>query len=1282
MHDLGSSRSVPLRTVKRHFSLFLRRATPAVGFLVLFLQQSTPAVTCAPENGRLSVNVGTGQITDTNDGAPNTRDPYTVADSTGALSAPATVFAQVAPPPIQVTEWSAFNDQTAGANTHPNATAWSLFGTESGLLRNIATGMNLPVTLSHTNVGASGVDSMSGPNDGTPADALFSPYVNWAEGGTSSAQIQTADSVTYTFSGLNPARTYTFRATGIHGGGYANRWTRAEIQGAVSQTAAHTSGVLTSAQQPTFLNATQAAWNSGENHVGEVIGWDAIDPGGDGTFSIVLTKYVGDYPGGNAGIAPHGYAFQAIRLQQVKTGPAEPPTTVPDSTTMHHNQKVLLDVLANDTGFIDAATVAIVSPPVSGSASVNTQGRILYTHMTGAPASDSFTYRVSGPGGTSAPTTVSISFATTLRIANSRLNVPADPPPTAHQLVPAFTANPSFSQPVALATPPGDTRRLFVCEKTGLLRVITDVTAPNPTVLTVLDLPALLPPRGETLLTNGEEGLLSVAFHPNFATNRYFYVFYSARAFRPGTTTLVRNERVARFTMQAGNPNAADTASELVLIQQEDEADNHQGGSMNFGPDGYLYISLGDEGGGDDSFNNSQKINGDFFSGMLRIDVDKKPGSLNPNNHLAVMRDAGVARYAVPPDNPWVGANSFNGLPVTPSTVRTEFWAVGLRNPWRMAFDSVTGELWCADVGQELYEEVNILTAGGNYGWAYREGLHPGPKAPVAGFVGIDPIYEYNHTGSAGDPNLQGNSVIGGVVYRGSRFTSLVGAYIFGDYVSRNIWSLRRNTGAAPTVVRLAGDGGISAFGTDPSNGNVLLCDLDNGILRRLVVNDALGSTFPQTLSDTRLFSDLSDLSPAPGLLPYSINLPFWSDHGIKRRWFMVPDGVGDFTYSRDGEWSLPNGTIWVKHFDLDLTRGNPATRRRIETRLLVKNAAGVYGVSYRWNAAQTEATLAPDQGVDIPLNIIENGNPRVQTWRIPSRADCLACHTSQAGHALSFNTRQLNLSSNMNGFIGNQIALLEGHGFLTNSAGSPNVLPRHVRPDETGYSVEGRARSYFAVNCANCHRPGGTATPAAWDGRAHVTLAQTGLINGAAINNRGNPLNKLVVPGDTAHSVVLNRMAVTNGFTRMPPLASNELDATNIALVTDWITNSLPSRQTYQQWRQQHFGNTTSPEGEPGIDAEGDGMTNEAECIAGTNPLRGDSAFRLIPITIGQIRILQFNLPANRSFRIERTTDFGAWLPLDAPNNDGLPFAAGSVYFVIPIDAEKRFYRARLWEN
>ena len=441
-------------------------------------------------------------------------------------------------------------------------------------------------------------------------------------------------------------------------------------------------------------------------------------------------------------------------------------------------------------------------------------------------------------------------------------------------------------------------------------------------------------------------------------------------------------------------------------------------------------------------------------------------------------------------------------------------------------------------------------------------------------------------------------------------------------------------------------------------------------------------STFPQNLSDTGVFADLTDLSPAPGLLPYSVNVPSWSDFAIKRHWFIVPDGLGDFTYNHDGAWGVPDGTVWVQHFDLDLTRGNPATRRRVETRLLVKNPAGISGVSYRWNDAQTGATLAPDAGVDIPFNVIESGVPRVQTWRIPSRAECTACHTSQAGFALSFTTRQLNLAGDMNGFSGNQIGLLEAHGFLTNSADSPNLLPRHVRPDENAYSIEARVRSYLDVNCANCHRPGGTAAPSVWDGRVQVILAQTGLLNVSPVNNLGNTLNKLIVPADIAHSVVLSRMAASNGFTRMPPLASNELDATDIALVTNWISNSLPSRQSYDQWRQQYFGNTTSLAGAPTADPDGDGVTNQNEFLTGTNPVQSASAMRLNPVRVGGTTTFQFNVPENRSFLVEESTNLATWQPMNIPGNDGVPRPAGPVAITAPITGARAFYRVRFWEN
>jgi glucose/arabinose dehydrogenase len=423
----------------------------------------------------------------------------------------------------------------------------------------------------------------------------------------------------------------------------------------------------------------------------------------------------------------YNHAMSASEIVASRNAGPNPgaPVASPDSVTMHHGQKARIPVTANDAGSLFPAGVTIVSPPTYGAASPDSAGRVLYAHTSGAPASDSFTYTVSGMGGTSAAVAVTVNFATGLRIANNTLNVPSTPPPTSYQLINPYP-NLVFNQPLCIRTPPGETNRLFVCEKTGLVRVIPDLAAATPTAVTFLNLPALLSSRGETLATSSENGLLGLAFHPGYATNGYFYVFYSV------TVSGSLYQRVSRFTVQAGNPNAANTASEVILINQVHPASNHNGGDLHFGPDGYLYISLGDGGGANDQYNNSQRIDLSFFSAMARIDVDKRPGNLAPNPHTAVPLYSGSAAYAVPVDNPFVGATTFNGSAVNPANVRTEFYAVGLRNPWRFSFDLVTSNLWCADVGQNLYEEIDLITSGGNYGWAYREGAHNGPKAASA----------------------------------------------------------------------------------------------------------------------------------------------------------------------------------------------------------------------------------------------------------------------------------------------------------------------------------------------------------------------------------------------------------------------------------------------------------------------------------------------------------------------------------------------------------------------
>lgn len=690
---------------------------------------------------------------------------------------------------------------------------------------------------------------------------------------------------------------------------------------------------------------------------------------------------------------------QALTLEEINAsrtlGPnPAPPVAAADSVTMHRGQKASVPVLSNDTRGVFAE---VVTPPEFGTVSISPEGRILYTHTHGTPTTDSFSYHARNAAGESTPATVTVEFTEALRISNSTFNVPATPPPTNYQIVDAFGTL-AFSDPVSLATPPGETQRLFVCQKGGLLRLIPNVTAATPTASTFLNLPALLTSRSETLNTSSEQGLLGLAFHPDYASNGYFFIFYSVN--KGGRAY----QRVSRFSVQPGNPNLANTGSERILIEQADDYGNHNGGALEFGPDGYLYVSLGDEGSQDDAGANSQKLAKDFFSSILRIDVDKKPGNLEPNAHPnpsestpainAVKRyetppgsNVFLAAYSIPIDNPWVHTSqggswtgSFNGSAIAAGTlpyVRSEFWAVGLRNPWRMSFDPPTGELWVGDVGGGIREEVNVVTKGKNFGWAYREGTVAGPKAGAPGnfatLYGTEPVYDYAH----GSGTFQGRSITGGLVYRGTRFGGLTGAYVFADYTSGNLWTLRRNPGTAATVTRIAGEGGIVAFGKDPSNGDVLIANISSDKIRRLVTGTPANS-FPQSLGATGLFADITDLSPNPGLLPYTVNLPFWSDQAVKRRWFTIPDALGKITWSRDGAWTFPSGQIWVKHFDMPLSRSNPpllsdpaTPSKRIETRLLVKTAAGSYGVSYRWNDAGTEATLVADEGADFDLAVL-----------------------------------------------------------------------------------------------------------------------------------------------------------------------------------------------------------------------------------------------------------------------------------------------------------------------
>lgn len=371
--------------------------------------------------------------------------------------------------------------------------------------------------------------------------------------------------------------------------------------------------------------------------------------------------------------------------------------------------------------------------------------------------------------------TLIIAFALSIRVSAQ------------YSLVDAYPNLPNFANAVEIVKANDGTNRLFVVQQRGLVFVFED----SPTVSerkTFLNLSSIVSQSGS------ETGLLGLAFHPNYAQNRTFFVSYTTGS--PLTTV------IARYQTSATNPDSALFSSGQVVFTETQPFSNHNGGKIAFGPDGYLYISIGDGGSAGDPGNRAQNRN-TTLGKLLRIDVDNVQPPLN---------------YAIPPTNPFVAEPN----------VRQEIFAWGLRNMWKFSFDE-QGRIWGADVGQSTWEEINIIESGGNYGWRKFEGnavYNAGdPTPPNAVF----PIWVYSH--SSGDA-----SITGGFVYRGSRIPALYGKYIYGDYVSRRIWALTYNFRTAATnEFLLQGAQLISAFGEDFNNEILVVGYNASGRIRRLV---------------------------------------------------------------------------------------------------------------------------------------------------------------------------------------------------------------------------------------------------------------------------------------------------------------------------------------------------------------------------------------------------------------------------------------------------------------
>ena len=634
------------------------------------------------------------------------------------------------------------------------------------------------------------------------------------------------------------------------------------------------------------------------------------------------------------------------------------------------------------------------------------------------------------------------------------------------------------------------------------------------------------------LLMEFDELVYSIAFHPRFAENGHVFLGTNGPlSSRP------RFSRVARYTVRDGKP-AAD--SRAVILEWS--SDGHNGAALAFGADGRLFVSSGDG----TSHSDVDRVGQDtrnLRSKILRIDVDQasegKP-------------------YSVPSDNPFVADERF----------APETWAYGLRNPWRLTFDLRSGQLWAGENGQDAWEYARLVRRGENYGWSVYEGAHVfAANRPLGPQPVTFPTIEFSHA--------EFRSLSGGIVYRGRQFPDLIGAYIFGDFGTGRIWAAKHDGTRLEWMRELIDTPFSITHVTADSAGELLVVDygverlrgIDSGSgIHRLEKAPPLSqppSEFPRRLSQTGLFSSLAELRPLPGVLPYEVNVPGWHDGAASVHHLALPAG-GAVQIRPTKSWDLPDGTVLAQ----TLVLGG----QRIETRLLVKLQHDFAGYTYVWNAAKTDADLAEKAGADVTLAA---GRP----WRVPSRAECMMCHTREANFALSLHESQLNR--------GDQLLRWESMGLLRNDPASfararrgseagarpaeqrpapissllpraPDKLARFTPANVADATLEARARSYLAVNCAHCHTQ---------NGGGNSVMNFDWLVPRDRMRTIGEPPQhgdfemkdaRVVAPGAPDRSVIIPRVAM-RGPGQMPPVGSRTPDSAGVSLLVEWIASLRP---------------------------------------------------------------------------------------------------------------------------
>ncbi len=668
-------------------------------------------------------------------------------------------------------------------------------------------------------------------------------------------------------------------------------------------------------------------------------------------------------------------------------------------------------------------------------------------------------------------------------------DAPADPV----TLTPVFGAL-ELSSPVAMVQVPGSsTQPWFLAEKGGRvlwLPANDDVSENDKATALQLD-----------VHRSAESGINSLVVHPDFQNNRQVFISYGV-----SSSSGQIEQRLSRFITDVDSKTLND---EVVLMRIPKDNPLHFGGALAFGPDGYLYFSVGDDGDNLDGDQNPMRAqeSESAYGTILRLDV----------NTTATSHD-----YVIPPDNPNLDGSG-------PSLA----WAIGFRNPWRMSFDrEAPHDLWVSNVGSHKVEEISVVNAGENHGWPMCEGpCDPGNE------LYVDPVYSY--------PNKGGAAVIGGYRYRGSAIPELSGKYVFADYVKQQIYTLDPVLSPSePLYVQPLNSVayGISGF-AESNDGELYVLAIGSGGVHRIERNQTVDNTSPpDLLSDTGCFASLEGGQPvpAPGVIDYSINQKFWSDGASKRRQIALPDGEVLDTSDPDN-WQIPAGGLTIKHFYWQ--------KKIIETRFLVRHDQQRYsGYTYAWDDAQNEAALVPASGQVRELDGL--------TWEYPSRSDCMRCHGEQAGFTLSLESRQLNVTHEDTSE--NQIDRLAAAGYLDTA--QPEKLepfPTVAVLDDASIALEERASSWLHVNCSSCHRGIGSAGRATWDARYASALAEKRLCGQAPfepIHEVFGAIESIVTPGDHELSTAWLRASSRETPFSMPPISSRLVDEKGMKMLAEWI--------------------------------------------------------------------------------------------------------------------------------